>query len=41
MYKDAKSMMEFNCPQKECEESFKNWLELKHHVRKSHNLNIW
>lgn len=40
MYKDAKSMMDFNCPQKDCTESFKNWGELKFHVRKTHSLNI-
>lgn len=41
MYKDAKSMMDFNCPQKDCTECFKNWGELKFHVRKTHSLNIW
>ncbi|KAG1121281.1 hypothetical protein G6F42_012581 [Rhizopus arrhizus] len=33
-------MLEYNCPHTGCSESFKNWGELKQHVRKSHSLNI-
>lgn len=42
MYKEAMHMLDYNCPQqKDCSESFKNWSELKQHVRKAHSLNIW
>lgn len=41
MYKEAMNMLEYNCPQKECTESFKNWGELKQHTRKVHSLNLW
>ncbi|KAG2202501.1 hypothetical protein INT47_013117 [Mucor saturninus] len=40
MYKEAMNMLEYNCPQKECTESFKNWGELKQHTRKVHSLNL-
>jgi hypothetical protein len=41
MYKEAMHMLDFNCPQKDCTESSKNWGELKQHVRKAHGLNLW
>lgn len=41
MYKEAMHMLEYNCPHTGCAETFKNWGELKQHVRKSHSLNIW
>ncbi|GAN04033.1 C2H2 finger domain protein [Mucor ambiguus] len=40
MYKEAMHMLEYNCPHTGCSETFKNWGELKLHVRKSHSLNI-
>ncbi|KAL9555386.1 hypothetical protein MBANPS3_002385 [Mucor bainieri] len=41
MYKEAMHMLEYNCPHAGCPETFKNWGELKQHVRKTHSLNIW
>ncbi|KAI7901161.1 uncharacterized protein BX663DRAFT_553400 [Cokeromyces recurvatus] len=36
MYKEMKAILQYNCPEQDCEEAFENWTELKRHVKKAH-----
>ncbi|KAI7873291.1 uncharacterized protein EV154DRAFT_556287 [Mucor mucedo] len=36
MYKDTMVLLQYNCPQDDCEEAFENWGELKRHVKTCH-----
>jgi hypothetical protein len=34
-------LLRHNCPDSRCSESFKGWNDLKHHVKKQHQLMFW
>ncbi|KAI8349652.1 hypothetical protein EDC96DRAFT_520018 [Choanephora cucurbitarum] len=36
MFQEAKVILQYNCPEQECEEAFVNWNELKRHVKQAH-----
>lgn len=38
MYNDTLMILQYNCPEKECEEAFESWNELKRHVKQVHHL---
>lgn len=37
MYKDTLVLLQYNCPEQDCEEAFENWNELKRHVKQAHD----
>ncbi|KAI8091018.1 uncharacterized protein B0P05DRAFT_504577 [Gilbertella persicaria] len=36
MYKETLILLQYNCPEQDCEEAFENWNELKRHVKQVH-----
>ncbi|KAF1800047.1 hypothetical protein V8B55DRAFT_1544003 [Mucor lusitanicus] len=37
MYKDTMVLLQYNCPEQDCEEAFESWNELKRHVKQAHD----
>lgn len=37
MYNDTMVLLQYNCPEQDCEEAFESWNELKRHVKQAHD----
>ncbi|KAI8328664.1 hypothetical protein BD560DRAFT_441782 [Blakeslea trispora] len=37
MFEEAQVLMQYNCPDQDCESAFENWNELKRHVKQAHD----